>query len=136
MPRKPKKPCSYPGCCKLTHDRYCEEHTKQSNKNYERFERPYNSSEKYGKHWRAIRSRYIKLHPLCEDCLEFGYTPIGKSEEVHHIKPLSKGGTNEYSNLRALCKSCHSRHTAEDGDRWHNKGLRVYSYDNIKKPSR
>lgn len=28
---------------------------------------------------------------------------------VDHIKPRSKGGTNELSNLRLLCRSCNSR---------------------------
>lgn len=28
--------------------------------------------------------------------------------EVHHIKPLVEGGTNEETNLMALCKPCHS----------------------------
>ena len=129
MPRRPKKPCRYPGCARLTENRYCEIHTKQTNATYERYERPYNASERYGKKWRAIRNRYISMHPLCEDCLEFGLTPIGKSEEVHHILPLSKGGTNDYRNLRALCKSCHSKHTAEEGDRWHNTEKIVYSYE-------
>ncbi|WP_158269850.1 WYL domain-containing protein [Desulfonatronum sp. SC1] len=27
---------------------------------------------------------------------------------VHHIKPLSKGGSNELSNLELLCETCHS----------------------------
>lgn len=31
--------------------------------------------------------------------------------EVHHIKPLSEGGTNDLNNLMPLCKSCHSRIT-------------------------
>ena len=28
MPKKPKRPCSYPGCSKLTDGRFCEEHAK------------------------------------------------------------------------------------------------------------
>lgn len=28
---------------------------------------------------------------------------------VHHIVPLSKGGTNNLSNLRTLCEDCHKR---------------------------
>ena len=28
---------------------------------------------------------------------------------VHHIIPLSKGGTSSLSNLRTLCKSCHGK---------------------------
>lgn len=129
MPRKPKKPCRYPGCAALTENTYCEKHTKQMNAEYEQYGRTYDSSERYGKNWRPIRDRYIAQHPLCEDCLQYGLRPIGRSEEVHHIKPLSKGGTNAASNLRALCKSCHSRHTAGEGDRWHRNERIVYSYE-------
>lgn len=39
MPRKPKRPCSYPGCPKLTDRRFCEEHTKLENKRYEKYGR-------------------------------------------------------------------------------------------------
>lgn len=28
---------------------------------------------------------------------------------VHHIKPLSQGGTNDLSNLTTLCKRCHTK---------------------------
>ena len=28
---------------------------------------------------------------------------------VHHIVPLSRGGTNQLGNLKTLCKSCHAR---------------------------
>lgn len=38
--------------------------------------------------------------------------------EVHHIVPLSAGGTHDESNLMALCKPCHSRITAREGGRW------------------
>lgn len=34
--------------------------------------------------------------------------------EVDHCLPLSQGGGNETSNLRALCKSCHKAKTSED----------------------
>ena len=39
MPRKPKRPCSFPGCPKLTEGRFCEEHEKEENKRYERYDR-------------------------------------------------------------------------------------------------
>ena len=43
------------------------------------------------------------------------------AQEVHHILPLSRGGTHDDSNLMALCKPCHSEITARDGDRWHTR---------------
>lgn len=116
MPTKPKKPCSYPGCPKLTNDRYCEEHQKVMNDRYNKYERPYNSSVRYGASWRKRRNKYIKEHPLCEECLKEGKITV--ATEVHHIIPIKDGGTHDYDNLMSLCKSCHSRITVKMGDRW------------------
>ena len=116
MPRKPKRPCSYPGCSKLVEGRYCEEHQRIIDKQYNKYKRDPATSKRYDKHWRKIRNRYIAKHPLCEQCLKDGrMTP---AKEVHHIKPLSKGGTYDEENLMALCTRCHSRITAREGGRW------------------
>ncbi|WP_231391317.1 HNH endonuclease [Megasphaera vaginalis (ex Srinivasan et al. 2021)] len=40
-----------------------------------------------------------------------------KAEEVHHIIPLSEGGTHEEANLMSLCRSCHEKIHKERGDR-------------------
>ena len=47
-----------------------------------------------------------------------------KVEEVHHILPLSRGGTNDEDNLMSLCKSCHSKINAKNGDMFNNKNER------------
>lgn len=39
VPRRPKRPCSYPGCPNLTEGRFCEEHEKEENKRYEKYDR-------------------------------------------------------------------------------------------------
>ena len=121
MPKKPKRPCSYPGCPELTDDIYCESHKSLINRNYNKYERDSASNKRYGRAWKRIRDRYIKAHPLCEECKKHGR--LMPAEEVHHILPLSKGGGNESSNLMSLCKSCHSRITAESGDRWGRSDL-------------
>lgn len=117
MPRKPKRPCRYPGCPNLCKDgeQYCDEHKALMDKHYEKFTRGYSPGKRYGRAWQRIRTRYIHKHPLCEECLKHGrYVPV---EEVHHIIPLSEGGTNDESNLMSLCRSCHEKIHRERGDR-------------------
>ena len=118
MPYKPAHPCHWPGCGKLTHNRYCEEHTKQSHKNYEKYGRDPAVRRRYGRPWSRIRASYVKTHPFCEECFSRGI--IVPVEEVHHKLPLAEGGTHDRDNLISLCKSCHARIHAERGDRWHN----------------
>lgn len=39
---------------------------------------------------------------------------IRPATEVDHIIPRSKGGTDIWENLQALCKSCHSKKTRRE----------------------
>ena len=116
MPRKPKRACKFPGCPNLTCGEYCNAHTKIARDNYNRLERSPDVNKRYGREWRIIRARYVALHPLCEMCLKEGrLTPV---EEVHHKKPVSQGGTNDFENLMSLCQSCHTKiHLNEICDR-------------------
>lgn len=115
MPRKPLKPCSYTGCPNLTAGQYCEKHRVTERRKYDRYQRDPEIVRQYRGAWRAIRERYIRSHPLCEDCLESGrLTPAA---EVHHLLPLSRGGTHDEENLRALYRSCHNKRHIALGDR-------------------
>lgn len=118
MPTKPKRPCGRSGCGRLCEngEQYCAEHKQEVNKHYNKFQRDPKTNKRYGRAWKRIRDRYIKFKPLCEECQKSGR--ITPAQEVHHILPLSKGGCNDVNNLMSLCKSCHSRITAEMGDRW------------------
>lgn len=42
----------------------------------------------------------------CQICLAFGI--LRKAESVHHIQPLSQGGTHNLDNLISVCWSCHN----------------------------
>ena len=109
MPHSPLRGCSSPGCRAraVSGSSYCEEHKKLHEKNYERYTRGYDPNKRYGRAWKRIRDRYVAEHPLCEMCLMDGrYTPV---QEVHHIVPLSRGGTHDSSNLMSLCRSCHNK---------------------------
>ena len=119
VPTKPKRPCSYPGCPRLTDGRFCEKHAKLESRRYEKYDRDPATRKRYGRAWKRVRERYIAAHPLCEKCRERG--KLTPAQEVHHLLPLSRGGTPDESNLMALCKPCHSEITARDGDRWHTR---------------
>ncbi len=126
MPWKPKKPCAYPGCKELTVNQYCGQHQKLMDKRYDTYERNPVVKKRYGRAWKRIRDRYIGKHPLCEMCLK--NNKITPATEVHHIRPLSRGGTHDEDNLMALCKPCHSQITAEMDDRWHH-ARKEYHYE-------
>jgi len=115
MPTYPKRPCSYPGCPRLTNGQYCEEHRVQERRKYDKYERSPDVHKKYGRAWKRIRDRYYSAHPYCERCYAEGcMTP---AEEVHHILPVSKGGRHTDDNLMSLCRSCHNKIHHEMGDR-------------------
>lgn len=115
MPMKPKRPCRFPGCPRLTDGVYCEEHAKLMEQHYEKFQRGYSTGKRYGRAWKRISDRYVRKHPLCEQCLKEGrYVAV---EEVHHIVPLAEGGSNDESNLMSLCRSCHEKIHKDRGDR-------------------
>lgn len=60
----------------------------------------------YGSHWRMIRARFLALHYMCNvpGCRQ-------PATDVHHVVPLSDGGTHAFANLQALCHAHHSRIT-------------------------
>ena len=64
----------------------------------------------YGHRWRKARRAYLYKHPFCVQCNT-------AANEVDHIIP-HKGDWMlfwDMENWQALCKSCHSRKTLEDG---------------------
>jgi 5-methylcytosine-specific restriction protein A len=79
-------------------------------------QRPAAHKRGYDAHWIRLRTLYIKAHPDCEECL----TALGKrvlARVVDHKIPF-KGPTDplrlSWSNLRALCDSCHTTKTNKD----------------------
>ena len=70
MPRKPKRPCSYPGCPNLTDGRFCEEHAKEEARRYEHYDRDPATKRRYGRAWKRIRDSYaaaVLLAPYEKD---------------------------------------------------------------------
>lgn len=96
------KPCSAPGCSKLAHGRFCEDHKGMADRHRgSSYQRGYDSK------WRAYRKRFLSIHPLCEECGRLATV-------VDHIVP-HKGNEDlfwDVTNHQALCETCHNRKTA------------------------
>ncbi len=122
MPYRPKHPCNFPGCPCLTNERYCEEHKKKVNNDYNKYERDEFSKSFYNTPlWKATRKRQLETHPFCEECLKNGKRT--KATMVDHINPIKQGGSlYDASNLQSLCWSCHSRKSVLEGSRFKRKG--------------
>lgn len=58
----------------------------------------------YPENWGDIRQAVLKRDGYC--CANCRST---ENLHVHHIVPLSVGGSNELSNLKTLCKACHTK---------------------------
>jgi 5-methylcytosine-specific restriction protein A len=110
MPDSPLKICCRPGCRRLTRDRHCEAHAKQTGSSRNRSGDPfYNSTA-----WLKLRAAKLAADPLCqcEDCVATG--AVVPASVVDHIKPRCDYPELEldYDNLRSMSEAHHNRHTA------------------------
>lgn len=96
--------CKRPGCPNsATSKGYCAAHVGAARP---AAPRPSAASQGYGAKWRALRARYLKLHPYCE------WPACGEAaRDVDHIVPKAQGGADEWDNLQALCHAHHSHKT-------------------------
>ena len=56
------------------------------------------------------RQRRLIASPLCRECAAYGFSRA--AEEIDHIVPLARGGTDTDDNVQSLCKSCHKARTS------------------------
>lgn len=68
-------------------------------------ERPFYRSYK----WRKLSREVCERDPICKLC------NAARSKIADHVIPRRNGGTDDLGNLRGVCQSCHSEHTARFG---------------------
>jgi 5-methylcytosine-specific restriction protein A len=72
------------------------------------------NSYAYGYGWQVIRKRVlVRDHYQCQ--LRYADICVGRASQVDHIVQPEAGGTNDLSNLRAVCVKCHRRRTGQQG---------------------
>ncbi len=109
MPAFPARPCRHPGCPSLVRGKsYCLQHQRLTER-----DRGSSTRRGYDRQWRNVVAKAIKAQPWCSDCL----TEASPNNPLtgDHIRPLSRGGTNDPSNIRVLCRRCNSRRGAGRG---------------------
>ena len=108
MPVKPQSPCLAPGCPNAASQRgRCAEHARQ----YDR-RRGTPTERGYGAAWRKRRAAFLAEYPHCVACWREGW--VVAATEVDHIVPRQQGGSDEWTNLQALCKPHHSEKTMRE----------------------
>jgi len=61
-----------------------------------------------GRRWMRLRHVVLVEEPICMICRR------AASVEVDHIRPITRGGTDERDNLQGACKECHEEKTRKD----------------------
>ena len=78
-----------------------------------RAERGTSTERGYGAAWRRVRKQVMRRdHWLCQPCKREGRAK--PATECDHIKPKSRGGTDDDDNLQAICRECHAAKTESE----------------------
>lgn len=104
-------------------ERYCSLHCAKLFLKAQSKKRNREKVNEYHRRYRKLGVRHIsmerrkelvqRLGARCERC------GVGVRIDVHHIKPLRLGGTNDYRNLLLLCRTCHQLwHKTFDNQFW------------------
>lgn len=114
MPRRPLRPCRSKGCSEVHRNSngYCETHKSEAAAWVRKKE---GIRALTGRPWRRLRDRILERDKhlcQCEECKSEGRITL--AEEVDHIIPISQGGTDKESNLRAISKECHKKKTMRE----------------------
>jgi 5-methylcytosine-specific restriction protein A len=110
----PLKPCTSPGCTNRVAGGRCPTHDRRA-----RAQRIH-WRDLYGDDWPDIRLDYLERHPRCVLCGRQASTPDHYPVGIRRLRGMGIANPHHDRYLRALCASCHSKHTGrhEPGG-WH-----------------
>jgi 5-methylcytosine-specific restriction protein A len=119
MPSRCQSACLHPGCRTLCSTKLCDLHHAEAEARKKEWERlnPWKSTtlspkeRGYDYEWQKLSRKFKRNNPICNIC------KVRASEETDHIIEKADGGTNELSNLQALCAECHAKKTIAERNR-------------------
>jgi 5-methylcytosine-specific restriction protein A len=109
VPMAPTSYCTQPGCSTRVRSGHCDAHSRHAQLNARRGSA---ASNGYDRAWQRFRLGVLIRHPLCADCHDAGRLTV--AVEVHHVVKVRDDRRRRLdpTNVRSLCKACHSRRTA------------------------
>ena len=70
----------------------------------------------YGREWERLRREVLHRDGgLCQPCLERGH--VTQADQVDHKVQKADGGSDDPSNLQAICTPCHREKTSREANR-------------------
>lgn len=114
------RPCREYGCPNLVTEPnqkgFCDAHAAGRSNWNKRPARSGSTTERgYGWDWQKLRLSILQRDKFrCQSCFKSGLYVVAK--HVDHIIAKAKGGTDEPSNLQALCVACHETKTAKENN--------------------
>ena len=91
-------------------------HRNAAYKPREPWARTQNKRKLTGRPWRRLREQILirdEYRCQCEECKGIGLL----ADEVDHVVPVSRNGSDDPSNLRAINRECHKLKTQKEGGR-------------------
>ena len=98
-------------CGRPSQGRYCQLHNPELDEAERNARNPYRQHYKDPAYARARQHRFERAHGKCEAC---GVYLQPAQWQCDHIVPLSRGGSNDITNLQVLCIPCHRRKTRRE----------------------
>ena len=86
--------------------------------------RPSAAERGYSRGWKALRKRVMDRDKwLCQPCLAGGR--VTPATECDHVLPKAQGGTDDETNLQAICGPCHQAKTEREAAAEQGRRARV-----------
>jgi 5-methylcytosine-specific restriction enzyme A len=112
MPQAAPKPCGVCGVLVRDGTSRCAAHLRPPRYVDER--RGSRHERGYGTAWDKLRKVALSRDAgLCVPCRDAGLVTLATA--VDHVLPKALGGTDELSNLQAICHACHKAKSAREG---------------------
>lgn len=118
MPKAAPRPCTKPGCgAYAVAGGRCRAHPHPA-KWVADAKRGNRHQRGYGTYWEKLRIAILRRDNYSCRCPECAQAPMARvADEVDHIVPKARGGSDDPSNLQAINRDCHQRKTSREGKR-------------------